>query len=204
MSTEINSAATRYERLRRMADDPSASDTERDVARAKMAALVDKHGEARLAWDEAEVTVTSDFHAQLLAHAASHHGCGHTLRNGTPTATLRGPRDAVAKVVAEVARHEGLLHAFLMNAAIAYIRGADIYTDPKVAGATEMSAKRGDPQVHEALVRGLQGFHRLGQLHRTPDYTLPQLPARTGGPQRRHFALDELYGARFFFATRTA
>lgn len=200
---DANAAATRYERLRRMAEDPSASDTERAAARAKMAALADRHGEAALAWDEAEVEVTSDFHAQLLAHAASHHGCAHTLRNGTPRAFVRGPRGAVAKVVAEVARHEGLLRSFLMHAAIAYIRGADLYTEEKAVGATRVRADPGDPQVREAIVRGLQGFHRLGQLHRTPDYTLPQLPAWTGSRRRSRF-LDELYGGTLFFANRTA
>lgn len=203
MSTDTRDAATRYERLRRMAEDASASDTERAVARAKMAALADKHGEAALAWDETEIEVTSDFHAQLLAHAAAHHGCGHTLRNGTPRATVRGPREAVQKVVAEVVRHEGLLGTFLMHAAIAYIRGADIYTDVRFAGPTKAQPDPMDPQVREALVHSLTGFYGLGQLHRTPDYTLPQLPAWTGS-QRRSRYLDELFGARLFFANRTA
>lgn len=200
---DSNAAATRYERLRRMAEDPSASDTERAVARAKMVALVEHHGEETLRWDETEVEITSDFHAQILAHAASHHGCAHTLRNGTPRAFVRGPRAAVRKVVAEVARHEALLHGFLMNATIAYIRGADLYTEEKAVGATRVRAEPVDPQVREALVRGLQGFHRLGMLHREVDLSLPQLPAWTGS-QRRSRYLDELFGARLFFANRTA
>lgn len=151
-----------------------------------MGRLAARHGEEALGWSEATISVHSEILAQLVVHAAAAHGCAAIGRRGTSEILVRGPKVAVKHVEKEVAKHMPIIEMFLSHAALAYLRGADLYasqqSNVEQTRTQEMPDPTTDYRETEVMRQILRGFQKLGELKKSVDETRKRLPAPAYSP----------------------
>lgn len=167
-----------YQKLKTLAENPGASDGEKEMARNVMAGLRRKHGTMVDDWITITITVKSPTDAQLVLHAAATHKC--RIRQEVPHFHLEGSKEVVERVHEDYKAYSPKLEDILRVAMIGALKGFGIYSESPVGaseGATEVRTPAFPYDVQQLVQRLFSSAGGIGQHMRRADMTLKQLPA---------------------------
>lgn len=165
-----------YGKLKRVADAPSASDTERNVATARMVKLVEEHGDEIFRIKRVELRPGTPAEAQLILHIAAANKL--TLTQTPGVFTLSGHPDEVDRVLEDLkvyaAKLEDILHVALVGA----LKGFGVYTEGRGSGEPTQTKQ---VEVPYAVQQGLgavhQGSHIIARYYMRVNHSIKKLPA---------------------------